>query len=301
MSKVILSPLINGQTYSRTFTAEIDVLTDNETQVRGRLQDHRLTLDYAWNVQTPGYQIVAARAEQSDTDPASFDPELCTRQASIAGMHIGRGFSKSFLNALGDLPGKDAHLCMAIEMARIAQQVYQSPKEAGEQLPVEKDNFRLFWLKDRVIMSDIANSCYTYRDETEALFAQREVRLGFDEELYAPRPGTRRMFWRNKQLTIAKRGNGFACECAMDDRVHDIRIAFDINESGLVSNARSQGLRLPYHGICDDPHTRTAGLNGMRVDGGYSLQFADRLGGKNGCTHLFDLATDILRLFRFQS
>lgn len=300
MPKVVLSSPISGQTYSRTFTAEIDVLTDKETLVRGRMQDHRLTLDYAWNLQTPGYQIVAARAEQSDTDPASFDPELCTRQASVAGMRIGRGFSKSFQTALGELPGKDAHLFLAIEMARIAQQVYQSPPEIEERFPVEKDNARLYWLKDRVIMSDIANSCYTYRDETEALFAQREVRIGFDEALYTPRPGTRRMFWRKKQLTIARQGTGFACECAMDDRVHDIRIAFDIDETGLVSNARSQGLRLPYHGICDDAHARTAGLNGLRVDGGYSLQFADRVGGANGCTHLFDLATDVMRLFSFQ-
>jgi hypothetical protein len=301
MPKIVLSSPMKDQIYSRTFAGEIDILTDKEFLVRGRLQDHALTLDYAWNMQTPDYQIVAARAEQSDANPACFDPELCRRQAGVAGIRIGRGFSKSFQNALGDLPGKDAHLFLAIEMARLAQQVYQASPEIEQQFPTAATDARVAWLKDRACMGAFANSCHTYRDETETLFAQREVRMGFSQELYSPRPGDKRMFWRDKRLSIARRDQGYACESVMDDRVHDIGIAFDIDETGLVSNARSQGLRLPYHGICDDPHTRTADLNGMRVDSGYSRQFADRIGGATGCTHVFDLATDVMRLFRFQS
>ncbi len=301
MPKIVLSSPMTDQTYSRTFAAEIDILTDNEILVRGRMQDHALTLDYTWNVRTPEYQVVGARAEQSDTDPAMFDPELCARQAGVAGIRIGRGFSKNFLNALGDLPGKDAHLFLAIEMARIAQQVYQFPPEFEAQFPATANRAKLSWQKDRAYMSDLANSCYTYRDETEALFAEREVRMGFDQDLYTPRPGDKRVFWRKKQLTITPRDGGFACESAMEDRIHEIRIAFDIDETGIFSNARSQGLRLPYHGICEDAQLRTEGLNGLRIGSGYILQFADRIGGARGCTHLFDLATDVMRLFKFQS
>jgi hypothetical protein len=300
MPKITPSTPMTDACYSRTFDAEIDIVTDNEILVRGRLQDQALTLDYAWNVRTPEYQVVAATAEQSHADPAEFDPELCARQAGVAGIRIGRGFSKNFLNALGDLPGKDAHLFLAIEMARIAQQVYQFPPEFEAQFPAIGNPAKLSWQKDRAYMSDLANSCYTYRDETEALFAEREVRAGFDPELYTPRPGDKRVFWRKKQLSISRQEAGFACESAMEDRIHDIRIAFDIDETGLVSNAQSRGLRLPYHGICEDAQLRTEGLKGLRVGSGYILQFADRIGGARGCTHLFDLATDVLRLFRFQ-
>lgn len=301
MPKIVLSSPMKDEVYSRTFAGEIDILTDKEFLVRGRLQDHALTLDYTWNVQTPGYQIVAACAEQSDADPAKFDPELCERQAGVAGIRIGRGFSKNIQNALGELPGMAHHLFLAIEMARLAQQVYQASPEIEQRFPTAAADAKVAWLKDRACMGAFANSCHTYRDETEALFAQREVRMGFSQELYSPRPGDKRMFWRDKRLSIARRDQGYACESVMDDRVHDIRIAFDIGETGLISNARSQGLRLPYHGICDDAQARTAGLNGLQIDDGYSLQFADRVGGTGGCTHLFDLATDVMRLFRFQS
>jgi hypothetical protein len=299
--EIVFSCPMKDQRYLRTFEGEIDILTDTEFLVRGRLQDHALTLDYAWKVHTSGYQIVAARASQSDADPVRFDPELCKRQAGVEGIRIGRGFSKNFQKALGDEPGNDAHLFLAIEMARIAQQVYPCPPEIEQRFPTAATDARIAWQKDRACMSDIANSCHTYSDKTEALFAERVVRVGFEQELYSPRPGEQRMFWRHKRLSIVRKDSGFACECAMDDRVHDIRIAFDLEKTGMVSNARSEGRRLPYHGICEDAQLRTEGLNGLRMDGGHSLQLADRIGSANGCTHLFDLATDLLRLFKFQS
>ncbi|MBI1761855.1 MAG: DUF2889 domain-containing protein [Acidobacteria bacterium] len=288
--------------YQRTFEAEIDVLAENELLVRGTMRDHRFAFAHDWRLHTPDYAVLEASARQLAGDAAQFQPELCTRYANIRGVKIGRGFSKHLLMALGDLPGQQEHLLLAIEMARVGQQVYQYTPEFEAQFP-QRDNSanetaRAAWLKDRAYMN-LADTCYTYRGESLALFDERPVRCGFGAELTRPKPGDRRVFWRNKRVVIQQTAIGFACESMMDDRIHDIRIEFELSSAGLISNARSRGLRLPYHGICEEPQQRTAGLNGLRVTAAFVQQFAEQVGGASGCTHLFDLSIDVLRLFQF--
>jgi hypothetical protein len=289
--------------YLRTFDAEIDVLTESEIFVRGVMCDHRFAFEHTWKLSTPEYEVLEAGARQIAGDRAEFDPELCARYAGVKGVRIGRGFSKRVTAALGDLPGAKEHLLLAIEMARVGQQVYQFPPEFEKQFPAggggATEQARLSWLKDRAYMPDLANSCYTYRDQSAELFAARDVRCGFGDELYRPKPGDKRVFWRNKTLAIELLSSGFACESAMEDRIHDIKIGFELSRDGVISNAESRGLRLPYHGICEDAQLRTGGLNRLRVTAGFILQFADRVGGSQGCTHLFDLSIDVLRLFKF--
>ncbi|HMX26570.1 MAG TPA: DUF2889 domain-containing protein, partial [Blastocatellia bacterium] len=222
--------------------------------------------------------------------------------AAIAGVRIGRGFSKHVLTALGDLPGAQEHLLTAIEMARIAQQVYQYSPEFEAQFPKasgsNSDIAHVAWLKDRAYMN-LANSCYAYRDESESLFAAREVRCGFDTELTRPQPGERRVFWRTKRVSIELTNQGYSCESAMDDRIHDIKISFDLSREGVVCNAQSRALRVPYYGICENAQSRTPGLNGLQLTPAFVAQFAEHVGGASGCTHLFDLSMDCLRLFEF--
>ena len=81
--------------------------------------------------------------------------------------------------------------------------------------------------------------------------------------------------------------------------VHDIQVNFELAADGTISKAQSRGLRLPYHGVCEDAQQRTFGLNGLRVSAEYVRQFAAHVGGASGCTHLFDLSIDCLRLFSF--
>ena len=287
--------------YLRTFEAEIDISPENDLMVRGAMSDHRFAFEHRWKVRAPEYEVVEASAWQIAGDKADFNPELCQRYAGIAGVRIGRGFSKQVVSALGDLPGAQEHLFLAIEMARIAQQVYQYPPEFEAQFPKAlgrgSEAAHVAWLKDRAYMN-LANSCYAYRDGSEALFAGREVRCGFDPGLTHPEPGEKRVFWRTKRVSVELTNQGYACESAMDDRVHDIKISFDISRAGVISNAQSRGLRVPYHGICEDAQLRTPGLNGLQVTAGFVGQFAEHVGGASGCTHLFDLSMDCLRLFR---
>lgn len=301
MSLEFTLPIAAGG-YTRTFAAETDCLSAHELLVRGRMQDHRFTLEHSWTVRTPDYEVIAASAKQIAGNPQAFDPTLCERYPNIAGVRIGRGFTKRVSDALGMLPGLQEHLFLAIEMARAAQQVYQFPPGFEAQfVPLSAtptEQARMAWLKDRSYMPDLANSCYTYRDEAEQAFAQGEVQCSFGGNLTRPQPGDKRVFWREKQLTIKPIANGFACESAMQDRIHDIRIGFDLLD-GVIAKATSAGARLPYHGICEGAQLRTPGLNGQRVTAGYVKQFAEQVGGASGCTHLFDLSMDCLRLFKF--
>lgn len=301
-------PILHS-TYERSFEAEIDALTSNEILVRGRMHDHRFDFEHTWRLRTPEFEVLEASARQNAGDQRRFNPELCRRYPDIRGARIGRGLSKRILIQLGDLPGAEEHLFLAIEMARVGQQVFQAPAGFEAQLA----NYQTigassaaynFWRMDRAYMPELANSCYTYRDTSAALFASRDVRMGFSAELYSPKPGDKRVFWREKQLSVSVKrdssGNDFyACRNWMNDTVHDIAIIFDLACNGIISNAHSTGLRLPYRGICEDAQFRTGGLNGMRLNDRYSLQLADRVGGAHGCAHLFDLSADVLRLFTF--
>lgn len=299
-----LSIPLHQSNYLRTFEAEIDVLAENELLVRGLMRDHRFAFEHTWKLRTPDYEVIEASARQV---VGEFDQRLLKRYAEIKGLRIGRGFSKRVITALGDLPGAQEHLLMSIEMARVGQQVYQYTPEFEAQFTKAASRTsqaaHVAWLKDRAYMS-LANTCYAYRDESEALFASREVRCGFGAELTRPKPGDKRVFWRNKRLAIELKPNGdgdgasFACESAMEDSIHDIKINFDLSDAGVISNARSRGMRLPYHGICEDPHHRTPALNGLQVTGAFVQQFAEHVGGASGCTHLFDLSIDVLRLLR---
>lgn len=295
---------LSSSSYLRTFEAEIDVTAENEILVRGMMSDHRFAFEHTWTVRTPAYEIVAATAMQIAGDKADFDPELCNLYSGIAGVTIGRGFSKRIVSALGDLPGANEHLLMAIEMARVGQQVYQYTPEFEAQFPYAESGTTeaayIAWQKDREYMN-LGNSCYAYRDDTEALFAEREVLCGFDSALTRPKPGDKRVFWRSKTLSVNLTNSGYECESFMQDRIHDIKISFDLSREGVISNARSRGLRLPYHGICEDAHLRTPGLEGLQVTTEFIRQFADQVGGASGCTHLFDLSIDCLRLFSFEA
>jgi hypothetical protein len=297
-------PLSNSN-YRRTFSAEIDVPAENESLVRGLMRDHRFAFEHVWKVRTPEYEIIEASARQIEGE---FDPRLCERYAGVKGVRIGRGFSKRVISELGDLPGAQEHLLTAIEMARVGQQVYHYTAEFEAQFPSAgsaPEAARVAWMKDRAYMG-LANTCYAYRDESEGLFTSREVRCGFDAELTRPKPGDKRVFWRNKRVAIELKAgeNGetiYACESAMEDAVHDIRIGFDLSSDGVISNARSRGARLPYHGICEDPHLRTPALEGLKVTSAFAAQFAEHVGGAQGCAHLFDLSVDVLRLFKFEN
>ncbi len=295
--------------YVRTFEAEIDDHGPQSIRVRGVLSDHRCSLEHVWVLQTPEYEVVDASARHLHGEPAILAPTLVSRYPHIRGVRIGSGFTRAIREALGDLPGQSEHLALAIEMARVGQQADKLPKDHHERFqplashmpPGVSRLARMAWEQDRDYMPSLCDSCYVYREETAALFDERDV-VCFDLNIWYPEPGQKRIFWRDKRMSIAPLpdGTGFQCRNEMQDTVHEIRVAFDITSDGTVQAAQSEGIRLPYHGICEDPQLRMPGLNGQKLNQDFIRLIADQVGGTSGCAHLFDLSVDCLRFFNWQ-
>jgi hypothetical protein len=303
MPITVTVPLVDGG-YRREFDADIDVPAMQRVRVLGRMRDPRFELEHDWLLSLPDYEVLEAAATQHRGDPAALDPALCPRYAAIPGVRIGRGFSKRITTALGtDRAGTAIHLLLAIEMARVGQQVFQLPPDFDRRFPVEQPGAPGFalasWRKDRAYMPALADSCYTYRDDSAALILERQVVCSFAAEISRPAPGSRGVFRRHKQLTIRAEGAGFVCDSSMQDNLHDIAVHLEIDAGGRVVVATSHAGRLPYKGLCESPHGRVQSLVGLQLTRTFVEQFADRIGGAQGCTHLFDLSMDCLRLFSF--
>ena len=182
--------------YIRTFEAEIDYLADSIMRVRGVQTDHRHALEYDWVLRFPDYQILQASARHLSGEPTVLSPQLLSRCTTIQGTHASQGFTKTMRAALGDLPGHQEHLAMAIDMARVSLQGFPVPKGDHERFaasaamlpPGPSRVARMAWERDRVDWSGICNSCYAYRDESAALFEERTVQC-FDLDLASPDPG----------------------------------------------------------------------------------------------------------------
>jgi hypothetical protein len=127
--------------------------------------------------------------------------------------------------------------------------------------------------------------------------------LWFDAKLTRPQPGDQRLFWRNKRLSIKQQAgsSAYACESAMEDRIHDIKISFQLSNEGCDFPGAKPRCAPALSRLMRRPTSAYAGLNGLRVTSAFVAQFAEQVGGASGCTHLFDLSIDVLRLFKFSN
>lgn len=309
MSLYVPSVPVPEQGYVRTFEAEIDYLEDKTMRVRGVQSDHQHRLEYIWTVAFPHYEILNVTAHHLSGEPTVLSPELVTRCTAIQGSRTSQGFTAVMRTALGGLPGHQEHLVMAIEMARVSLQGFPVPKNDHERFahlteaipPGPSRTALMSWERDRAGWPWICNSCYAYRDESAALFAERQVQV-FDLDQISPEPGQQRFFWRTKQLqiTASTGGTGYTCRNTMNDTFHELDVTFDIEADGTIRTAASQAQRLAFKGLCEDTQARTPGLIGKKLDKSYAKLLADHVGGRSGCSHLFDLSVDCLRFFQWQ-
>lgn len=290
--------------YTRSFEAAVDTLPEGRIVVRGTMRDHRMALQQTWAVETPSY-VVASASAAADAAPETISPDLAERLGTIGGLPIGHGLMREIRSRLGELPGTREYLWLAIEMARVSQQVYRLPEGFGDRfLPLVETlsspsrEARLAWEKDRAWMPEIANSCHTYRDASAEAFAERPIRCTFASELTSPPADRKSVFERLKRLTLFwGTGASFRCSSGMHDTIHDIEVELRIDADGTIRHASSRAERLPYAGLCEEAQLRTPLLQGARIDASLTGLLAATVGGASGCTHLFDLAADALRMF----
>ena len=295
--------------YRRQFFASVDNIDDARVRVRGTLSDPGLALSYDWTVSIPDYTILHASVEDRSKENRLLSPQLSKKAEGIAGSSVNHGFTRIMRGVLGDLPGHHEHLTLGIEMARVSLQVFPLPKDdherfaaaAAEVPPGPSRLARMLWERDRTDFGMLSNSCFAYRDESAELFHDRTVEP-FDPTMTSPEHGQVGFFSRIKKLSIRRLTDvpGFRCDNEMSDTFQEMRIGFEIDYDGVINRAESTPGRVPFRGICEMPHGSTGKLNGLRLTRSFVASVGDRIGGPNGCTHLFDLATDCLRLFEWQ-
>lgn len=307
MTAAIVPPLAVPESgYVREFEARIDYLGERRMAVVGTLRDHRLAIEYRWQVQVPDYRIVAAEARHLEGDGEALDAALAERAGAIAGSQASQGFTRAMREALGAGRGVREHLALAIDMARASLQGFPVPPGDHERFAEHTagiDNpasrlARMAWERDRADWGNVCNTCFAYRDESATLFAEREVRC-FDLDLVSPQPGQQGFFERRKHLAVTARadGHGYDLGHAMHDSFHDLDMALGLGHDGTVLAASNDWRRLAFMGICEGGQQGMPGLVGTRLDGAYARAVADHVGGRNGCSHLFDLTVDCLRFF----
>ena len=292
--------------YRREFTAALDYLGDKLMRVRGTLRDHQLSITHTWTVEVPDYTIKTASAEHQAGDSALLDPALADRVALIAGSRTTQGFTRAVREALGGLPGHRAHQALAIDMARISLQGFPVPRGDHERFAADAAALpegpsriaRMAWARDRADWAGICNACYAYSDEAESLFAERTVTC-FDLDKVSPEPGQEAFFSRRKTLSITAdaESDGYLCRNAMNDTFHDLDVTLGITRDGTVRTSASSYRRLAFMGICEDAQSRPPSMEGLRLDAGFARVVAEHVGGRSGCSHLFDLSVDCLRCF----
>ena len=86
----------------------------------------------------------------------------------------------------------------------------------------------------------------------------------------------------------------------MNDTFHELEVALEMKMDGTICSATSQAQRLAFTGICGETQARTPGLIGKKLNKSYARLLADHVGGRSGCSHLFDLSADCLRFFQWQ-
>jgi hypothetical protein len=294
----VTSPFLEGAPrYGRTMHGWVDVPDDDQGLViTVRLADPWVGIELgARTSPSPEYGIREAWGRVQVGPEARVDPTLGRAMAGLAGLTMTAGLTRRVAELIGDRAGAAYVVDAAIEIARLARQVTRLPREVVERHRVA--GAAGYWRLDLLGWLDLAGSCYTYRPESESLFAERAVVPSAFPELYAPPRGGRGVFTRTKAAEIEIRDDWLHLGHTMFDDVHSFQVWYRVDrETGVVIEAGSLTPRLPYAGLCTDVQARVRDLRGQRLDAALRKRLGGLVGGPAGCAQLYDLTADLLRL-----
>ena len=283
--------------YERTATGWVDTLEGSLLQLNARLSDGLIDLEVSLVAEpSPSYQLSAATAiARSESTKERCGP-LLEAFRGIGSLRIAAGFRRQVAGLLGEHPFAGHLLDAAIEAARLSRQVTQVDLPGSPRLgPAE------FHRLDLEAWPELLDLCFTYRAETEALFAERPVRTPAVVDMYAAPPGRKLVFHRYKRSHVARAGGTLSLYQSMFDQVHGFELWYDVDEqSHEVLAARVLTPRLPYMGICEEPQQRVQDMIGVKLGTDWAGGVRTRLGGRRGCFQLTDLTSDLLRLLTWR-
>lgn len=285
--------LDRASSYERTVTGWVDTLEGSRLQLNAQLSDGLIDLEVSLVAEpSPSYQLSAATAiARSESTKQRCGP-LLEAFRGIGSLRIAAGFRRQVAGLLGEHPFASHLLDAAIEAARLSRQVTRVDLPGSPRLgPAE------FHRLDLEAWPELLDLCFTYRAETEALFAERPVRTPATVDMYAAPPGRRLVFHRYKRSHVARAGGTLSLYQSMFDQVHGFELWYDVDEqSHEILAARVLTPRLPYMGICEEPQQRVRDMIGVKLGADWAGGVRTRLGGRRGCFQLTDLTSDLLRL-----
>jgi len=287
--------LADADRYERTTHGWIDVPDAVGFRMTVRLADPWVGVELvAETTASPEYAIRAARGRVLVGPPERVDPALGAAMAGLGGLAMTAGFTRRVVEATGGRAGAGYFVDAAIEVARLARQVTRLPREViARHLPAGAVGH---WRLDMQGWADLPVSCYTYRPESERLFAERAVTTPMPPAVYDPPAGATGVFNRTRVARLERRGTRLHLAHAMFDENHSFQVWYEADGDGTVVDAGSLTPRLPYAGICSDPQARVRALVGERLDAGLRRRLGGLVGGAEGCAQLYELTADLLKL-----
>ena len=289
--------LDRASSYERTVTGWVDTLEGSLLQLNAQLSDGLIDLEVSLVAEpSPSYQLSRATATGRSESTKERCGPLLEAFRGIGSLRIAAGFRRQVAALLGEHPFASHLLDTAIEAARLSRQVTQVDLPGSPRLgPAE------FHRLDLEAWPELLDLCFTYRAETEALFAERPVRTPAIVDMYAAPPGRKLVFHRYKRSHVARAGGRLSLYQSMFDQVHGFELWYDVDEqSHEVLAARVLTPRLPYMGICEEPQQRVRDMIGVKLGADWAGGVRTRLGGRRGCFQLTDLTSDLLRLLTWR-
>ncbi len=288
--------LMDADRYERAMHGWIDVPHDDTFTTTVRLVDPAVGVELvAVTTPSPEYGIRAARGRVLIGDSTRVDPAVGTAMGELAGASMTAGFTRTVAEIAAERAGASYFIDAAIEVARLARQVTRLPREVIQRHWPEGPVG--VWRLDMQGWVDFPSSCYSFRPESESLFAHRSVQTPASPILYNPPRGATGVFNRTKVARLERREAHIVLSHSMFDEVHAFQVWYVVEpETRTVVDAGSLTPRLPYLGICSDVQWRVRELVGQRVDAGLRKRLGGLVGGTTGCAQLYDLTADLLRL-----
>lgn len=287
--------LADADRYERVMHGWVDVPADEALTLTVRIVDPWVSVELeAETTPSPEYGIRAARGRLLVGPAERADPAVAQALAGLAGVSMTAGFTRRVAELTAGRAGAAYFIDAAVEIARLARQVTRMPRALIERHFPEGPVGA--WRLDMQGWVDLPASCYTYRRESERLFAERVVTTPMQPIFYDPPRGASRVFNRTKVARLERRGAELHLGHAMFDEAHSFQIWYVVDAAGTVVDAGSVTPRLPYMGICSDAQGRVRALVGQRMDAGLRKRLDGLVGGVEGCAQLYALTADLLKL-----
>lgn len=105
------------------------------------------------------------------------------------------------------------------------------------------------------------------------------------------------MYERNINSTVTRLdAEHILTQASLLDLNHSMRVALTINlKTREIVDARSEIIKAPLK-ICNSTVDLVKKLKGLKVERGINRKLVDALGTSDGCTHLYELALNAVRL-----